>query len=132
MRLIRLVISSVMAVNSFASLAQSQDLMGFGRASYGSVVLSQAQSAGADIQLELSIGNYENEPIINYSSGSVFAEIGKSVGRLDVLTDKGVFPCTAFIVSEQHILTNHHCSLGLLDNERIGATRIDATQFFHY
>ncbi|MDC0431382.1 hypothetical protein OAL97_02545 [Paracoccaceae bacterium] len=54
---------------------------GFGRASYGSVVLSQAQSAGADIQLELSIGNYENEPIINYSSGSVFAEIGKSVGR---------------------------------------------------
>jgi V8-like Glu-specific endopeptidase len=103
--------------------------MGFDRASYGSVVLSQIQSAGSDLQLELSIGNYENEPIINYSPGSVFAQIGRSVGRLDVLTDKGVFPCTAFIVSEKHILTNYHCSKGLLDNEKIGASRIDATQF---
>ena len=51
------------------------------------------------------------------------------MGRLDALTDKGVFPCTAFIVSKQHILTNYHCSLGLLDDERIGATRIDASQF---
>ena len=118
-----------LAVMSFASVAQSQDLMGFDRASYGSVVLSQTQSAGTDVQLELSIGNYENEPIINYSVGSVFAQIGRSVGRLDVLTDKGMFPCTAFIVSKQYILTNYHCSLGLLDNEKIGATRIDATQF---
>jgi len=93
------------------------------------VVLSQKQSLGTDFQLELSIGSYENEPIINYSVGSVFAQIGKSVGRLDVLTDKGLFPCTAFIVSKKYILTNYHCSLGLLDDERIGATRIDATQF---
>jgi len=124
-----LTIYIALAVMSFASLAQSQDLMGFDRASYGSVVLSQTQSAGTDVQLELSIGNYENEPIINYSVGSVFAQIGRSVGRLDVLTDKGMFPCTAFIVSKQYILTNYHCSLGLLDNEKIGATRIDATQF---
>lgn len=117
------------ALITFSSNANSQDLMGFDRASYGSVVLSQSQSAGSDLQLELSIGNYENEPIINYSSGSVFAQIGRSVGRLDVLTDKGVFPCTAFIVSEKHILTNYHCSKGLLDNEKIGASRIDATQF---
>ncbi|MDA8830124.1 serine protease [Planktomarina temperata] len=124
-----LVIYVTLAVMSFASLAQSQDLMGFDRSSYGSVVLSQTQSVGTDIQLELSIGNYENEPIINYSSGSVFAQIGRSVGRLDVLTDKGIFPCTAFIVSEKYILTNYHCSKGLLDNEKIGASRIDATQF---
>ncbi|MDB3929677.1 trypsin-like peptidase domain-containing protein [Paracoccaceae bacterium] len=64
----------------------------------------------------------------NYKD-TVFADIGRSVGRLDVLTDKGTFPCTAFIVSKQHILTNYHCSLGLLDDERIGATRIDASQF---
>ena len=117
------------ALITFSSNANSQDLMGFDRASYGSVVLSQIQSAGSDLQLELSIGNYENEPIINYSPGSVFAQIGRSVGRLDVLTDKGVFPCTAFIVSEKHILTNYHCSKGLLDNEKIGASRIDAIQF---
>ncbi len=110
-------------------MANSQDLMGIDRANYGSVVLSQIQRAGSDLQLELSIGNYENEPIINYSPGSVFAQIGRSVGRLDVLTDKGVFPCTAFIVSEKHILTNYHCSKGLLENEKIGASRIDATQF---
>ena len=114
---------------TICSVAHSQDLMGFDRSSYGSVVLSQTQSVGTDIQLELSIGNYENEPIINYSSGSVFAQIGRSVGRLDVLTDKGIFPCTAFIVSAKYILTNYHCSKGLLDNEKIGASRIDATQF---
>ena len=119
----------LLAFMSVASLAHSQDLMGFDRSNYGSVVLSQTQSVGSDVQLELSIGNYENEPIINYSPGSVFAQIGRSVGRLDVLTDKGVFPCTAFIVSEKHILTNYHCSKGLLDNEKIGASRIDATQF---
>ena len=117
------------AVLSLTGMAQSQDLMGFDRASFGSVVLSQSQSAGPDLQFELAIGNYENEPIINYSVGSVFAQIGRSVGRLDVLTDKGMFPCTAFIVSKKYILTNYHCSLGLLDNEKIGATRIDVTQF---
>ena len=103
--------------------------MGFDRASFGSVVLSRTQAVGTDIQLELSVGSYENEPISNYSEGSIFAQMGRSVGRLDVLTDKGVIPCTAFIVSSQHILTNYHCSSGILENERIGATRIDATQF---
>jgi hypothetical protein len=91
-------------------------------------VLSRTQAVGTGIQLELSVGSYENEPISNYK-GTVFADIGKSVGRLDVLTDKGMFPCTAFIVSKQHILTNYHCSLGLLDDERIGATRIDGVDF---
>jgi hypothetical protein len=110
-------------------MAQSQDLMDFDRASFGSVVLSRTQAVGTDFQLELSVGSYENEPISNYSEGSIFAQIGRSVGRLDVLTDKGVFPCTAFIVSKKYILTNYHCSLGILDNERIGATQIQATQF---
>ena len=92
-----------MALISIASTAQSQDLMGFDRASFGSVVLSSTQAVGTDIQLELSVGSYENEPISNYSTGSIFAQMGRSVGRLDVLTDKGVFPCTAFIVSKKYI-----------------------------
>ena len=129
MKVFRRIIAIGLAVLSLTSVALSQDLMGFDKASFGSVVLSQPQSAGPDVQFELAIGNYENEPIINYSVGSVFAQIGRSVGRLDVLTDKGMFPCTAFIVSKKYILTNYHCSLGLLDDERIGATRIDATQF---
>ena len=119
-----LTVSIALVAMSFASFAQSQDMMGFERESFGSVVLSRTQAAGTDVELEMSIGNYENEPIINYSAGSVFAQIGRSVGRLDVLTDKGLFPCTAFIVSKKHILTNYHCSQGLLDNtkKRIGTS----------
>ena len=124
----KLVTLFALVVMSVCTAAQSQNLVGFDRGSFGSVVLSQTQSAGSELQLELSIGSYENEPIINYR-GTIFAEIGRPVGRLDVLTDKGLFPCTAFIVSKKYILTNYHCSLGLLDNEKIGATRIEATQF---
>ncbi len=124
----KLVTLFIVIATSICTAAQSQNLVGFDRGSFGSTVLSQTQSAGSDVQLELSIGSYENEPIINYQ-GTIFAEIGRSVGRLAVLTDKGLFPCTAFIVSKKYILTNYHCSLGLLDNEQIGATRIEATQF---
>ena len=82
MKLTRLLISIVLAALSVASTAQSQDLMGFDRASFGSVVLSRTQAVGTDIQLELSVGSYENEPISNYK-GTIFADIGKSVGRLN-------------------------------------------------
>ena len=112
---------------SVAGTAHSQDLMGFDRSSFGSVVLSRTQAVGTGIQLELYAGSYENEPIGNYSDGSIFAQIGRSVGRLDVLTDKGVFPCTAFIVSKKYILTNYHCSSGIL--ERVGASRIDVLYY---
>ena len=76
MKLIHRIIAAILAVMSLASIGQSQDLMGFDRASFGSVVLSQTQAVGTDIQLELSVGSYENEPISNYSEGSIFAIIG--------------------------------------------------------
>ena len=60
--------------------------MGFDKSSFGSVVLSRTQAVG--LQLELSIGTDENEPIRNYKD-TIVADIGRSVGRLDVLTDKG-------------------------------------------
>ncbi len=111
--------------------AAAQDFVGFDRASFGQVVLKRNQSAGStdDLQLELAIGSYNNESIRNYSQDSVFATLGLAVGRLDILTDTGIFPCTAFIVSDRHILTNHHCVPGILENEKAGATRIDAVQF---
>ena len=129
MKLKHLIISATLAVISLASIGQSQELVGFDRSSFGSVVLPQTEAAIRDIQLELAVGDYKNEPIIKYSDRANFVKIGRSVGRLDVLTDKGMFPCTAFIVSPKYILTNYHCSLGILDNEKIGATRIDGTQF---
>ena len=97
------------------------------------MVLSRNQSAGAgvgdDIQLELSFGAYNNESIRNYSTDSVFSRMGRSVGRLDILTDAGIFPCTAFIVDKKYLLTNYHCVPGILDNAQAKATRIDAVQF---
>ncbi|CUH75274.1 SH3 domain-containing protein [Tropicibacter naphthalenivorans] len=114
-----------------AGPAQAQDaLVGFDSSSFGRAVLSRNQSAGAgDIELELSVGDYNNEAITNYSPDSVFAKMGLSVGRLDILTDAGVFPCTAFIVDNKHILTNYHCVPGILDNERAQATRIESVMF---
>lgn len=105
----------------------AQDLVGFDRSDFGKVVLSRTQSAG--VELELAVGSYNNESITNYSEDSVFARFGHSVERLDILTDTGIFPCTAFIVSKTHILTNYHCVPGIVDNPATKATRIDAVQF---
>jgi V8-like Glu-specific endopeptidase len=125
----RLIISTALALMSLASIAQSQDVISFDRSSFGKAVWSQTESTVADIQLELSVGEYKNEPINRYSKRSEIVQFGRSVGRLDVLTDKGIHRCTAFIVSKQYILTNYHCTLGVLENARIDATRIDAITF---
>jgi TPR repeat protein/V8-like Glu-specific endopeptidase len=106
----------------------AQDIMGFDPASFGSVVLSQKQF-GSDTQLELAVGDYNNEFISNYSSGSIFAQLGLSVGRLDILTDSRTFPCTAFLVDDDLLMTNHHCVPGILDNPDAQATAIVAVQF---
>lgn len=111
-------------------IGRAQDFVGFDRASFGRVVLNRTESAGIDdIEFELSVGDYNNEPIQTYSPTSIFRKMGLSVGRLDILTDNGVFPCTAFIVDEKHLLTNHHCVPGILENERAKATRIDSVMF---
>jgi V8-like Glu-specific endopeptidase len=125
----RLIISATLAVLSLVNVAHSQDVISFDRSSFGKAVWSQTESTVADIQLELSVGEYKNEPINRYSKRSEIVQFGRSVGRLDVLTDKGIHRCTAFIVSKQYILTNYHCTLGVLENARIVATRIDAITF---
>ena len=129
--MVRFALCAIATLLSLVSLpVAAQDLIGFDRSSFGNVVLSRNQAAGAgDITLELAIGDYNNESIRNYSADSIFARMGQSVGRLDILTDAGVFPCTAFIVDENHLLTNHHCVPGILDNESARATRIEAVQF---
>ena len=116
-------------VSEFPLHAVAELLPGFSRDSFGSIVLKDQQNFDPNTELELSIGNYQNEPIVNYSAGSVFSTMGKSVGRLDTLTDVQTFPCTAFVVSERYILTNYHCSTGLIKNSATKATRIDAMQF---
>ncbi len=112
-----------------APAAIAQDLIGFDPSTFGSIVLKQKQSAAGDVMLEVSIDAYNNEFISAYSPKSVFAKLGKSVGRLDVLTDKGSFPCTAFLVGDDLLMTNHHCVPGILDDTRVGANAIAAVQF---
>jgi hypothetical protein len=111
------------------SITIAENLPGFPRDQFGSVVLKDNQNFSPDTSLELSIGDYQNEPILNYSEDSIFARLGKPVGRLDVLTDVQTIPCTAFIVTDRHIMTNYHCSTGLLDIPKLQATRIDAMTF---
>ncbi|WP_323769756.1 OmpA family protein [Antarctobacter sp.] len=106
----------------------AQDLLGFDATQFGRTVLSRKQSFGNPVP-EVALGAYNNEPIATYSPKSVFARMGRAVGRLDILTDSGVFPCTAFIVAKATLLTNFHCVPGILDNPKTGATRIEAIQF---
>ena len=106
-------------------LAHAQEIIGFPRKDFGRVVLSHKQFGG---KLETSIGHYNNEPISKYGSNSLFATLGRPVGRLDILTDVGVFPCTAFLISEKHVLTNHHCVPGIKNDPRVKATTIGAIQ----
>ncbi|MGI9525085.1 MAG: tetratricopeptide repeat protein [Hyphomicrobiaceae bacterium] len=43
---------------------------------------------------------------------TAFQKLGRSVGRLDVLTNSGTVACTAFLVSRRHLITTHDCVLG--------------------
>ncbi|MDD9731985.1 trypsin-like peptidase domain-containing protein [Mameliella sp. AT18] len=108
--------------------AQQDRLLGFDLDSFGKTVLSRKQF-GSDVIPEAAYGAYNNEFISAYSSQSVFARIGRSVGRLDVATDKGVFPCTAFLVGDDILMTNHHCVPGILDDSRAEAKSIVGVRF---
>ena len=108
-----------------AARAAIAEPVGFERSQFGQVALSRLQSG--DAQLEIATGGYRNESIRNYAPDSLLAEMGRAVGRLDVLTDAGMSTCTAFVVSDRHLLTNHHCVPGL--PERNGATRVEAVSF---
>ncbi|SMX38391.1 trypsin-like peptidase domain-containing protein [Maliponia aquimaris] len=112
-----------------AGPALAQDTVGFDLSSFGKVVLSRNQVAAGDIVNEVAFEAYNNEFISAYSPNSFFARIGRSVGRLDVATDTGVFPCTAFLVDDDLIMTNNHCVPGILDNPKAKATTIVGVQF---
>ncbi|MBT53547.1 MAG: hypothetical protein CMF72_09145 [Mameliella sp.] len=112
----------------YAVPATAQELIGFDLDSFGHTVLSRKQFGGDAIP-EAAFGAYNNEFISTYSAKSIFASIGRSVGRLDVATDNGVFPCTAFLVADDLIMTNNHCVPGIIDNEKANATSIVGVRF---
>lgn len=88
-----------------------------------------AQTFQAGVENEVAVEGYNNEPINIYSKTADFRKLGLGVGKLIITHDKGNNPCTAFLVSPTHILTNHHCIPGVLENPRIGATEILSASF---
>ncbi|MGP6087433.1 trypsin-like peptidase domain-containing protein [Antarctobacter jejuensis] len=96
-------------------------------ASLGTSLTAQTFQAG--VENEVAVEGYNNEPINIYSKTADFRKLGLGVGKLNVSHDKGNNPCTAFLVSPTHILTNHHCIPGVLEDPRIGATQILSASF---
>ena len=95
-------------------LAPAQEMPLAPRSDFGRVVVSERQLSGdGDIVLEQVFGaEFDSEPAYTYPEISGYRQLGRAVGRLDVLTDQGVGYCTAFIVSDKYLLTNHHCVPG--------------------
>ncbi|WP_425098277.1 right-handed parallel beta-helix repeat-containing protein [Tropicibacter sp. S64] len=99
---------------------------------FGNIVIQPRQSAGSPggFVLEQAFGDYQNEPIIEYGENSPAVRLGRPIGRLDTLYANGQTGfCTAFIVDDKHIVTNHHCIPGM-DGDPTGAdSNIQAAQF---
>ncbi len=99
----------------FRTVAHSQEEMLLDGSQFGQVNLKFTQSAiNLNMQLEQVLGENPNyELLATYDQGSRFHKLAKPVGRLDILLGNGRMTfCTASIISEKHIITNHHCIPG--------------------
>ncbi len=125
-------LTAAASILALASASHAQDLMLFPPETFGQVVAPRNESMLGDVQLEVSMGSYNNEFISNYGSNSIFARTGRSVGMLQILTNVGHAPCTGFLVEGNKIVTNHHCVPGVLKHPQMkaqGANSIAAVQF---
>ena len=95
-----------------APAALAQDFPLGPRSDFGKVVLTETQAAGGDgpITLEQVIGGaFDSEPAYLYPEVSGYRQLGRAVGRLNVLSNLGTGVCTAFVISDTHLMTNGHC-----------------------
>lgn len=98
---------------------------------YGRVDLPLPQSLG---HLEKLIGDTDNfEPIKNFSANNRYRIAAKPIGRLDLLLRKGgkkvVSVCTGWLISDDLMVTNHHCIPG---NREDGFEVISASLLMNY
>ena len=129
----------VMALASSAS--QSADVPLFSPDAYGKSVLPLNESLGDSADTIRKQGNIF-EPMSQLRKDSPLRVRARAIGRLDLLVEnngkRALVTCTASIVSQQLLLTNHHCIPGkngkivkaslLLDYEKSdgsGTTRLD-------
>lgn len=85
----------------------------FDPSDFGKILIQPRQATGTFV-LEQAFGDYQNEPIITYGADSPAVRLGRPVGRLDLLFEDGRTGfCTAFVVDDRHVLTNHHCVPGM-------------------
>jgi phosphoribosylaminoimidazole-succinocarboxamide synthase len=97
---------------------------------FGKIVIQPRQATGGDLTFEQAFGEYQNEPIITYGENSPAVRLGKPIGRLDMMYVNGKTGyCTAFIVDEEHIVTNHHCVPGMDGDPTGKVSNVQAAQF---
>ncbi len=127
----RHIIALVLAAGA-ATQATAQAPLEFDPADFGKIVIQPRQATGAagGITFEQAIGDYQNEPIIEYGENSPAVRLGRPIGRLDMLFETGKTGyCTAFIVDDQHIVTNHHCIPGMAGDPTGKDSGVQAAQF---
>ncbi|MFW2541905.1 right-handed parallel beta-helix repeat-containing protein [Primorskyibacter sp. 2E107] len=128
----RLFHAVILSVFVLGSAATAQAPAQFDPEDFGNIVIQPRQSVGSagGFTLEQAFGDYQNEPIIEYGENSPAVRLGRPIGRLDTLYANGQTGfCTAFIVDEKHIITNHHCIPGM-DGDPTGAqSNVQAAQF---
>ncbi|MGH1413413.1 MAG: right-handed parallel beta-helix repeat-containing protein [Pelagimonas sp.] len=135
----RRLISAIALITSstvFASQAVAQAPAEFDPNDFGKIVIQPRQVAGggggggSGFVLEQAFGDYQNEPIIEYGENSPAVRLGRPIGRLDMLFQNGKTGfCTAFIVDDKHILTNHHCIPGMDGDPSGQVSGVQAAQF---
>lgn len=101
----------------------------FDAADFGKIVINARQSSDG-LTFEQAFGDYQNEPVVDYGLEGPAVRLGRPIGRLDLLykTGKPGF-CTAFIVDDQHIVTNHHCIPGMQGDPTGAESGVTAVQF---
>ena len=98
---------------ALASAGQAQEIPLAPLSNYGKVAISGNQSGGGYIAFEQAFGGaFDAEPASQYPEASELRRLGRAVGRLDVAFARGVGDCTAFLISEQYLMTNAHCLEG--------------------
>ncbi len=102
--------SCFIAIGAFlgASSQLFADDIFFSSEQYGQFNLRLPESL---LFLDNALVGIENfEPLSEYSANSRLRQLGRPVGRLDVLYgDGGLGICTTVLVSEKYLITNHHC-----------------------